>query len=100
MENQSTEDPNSIFPQPPKAEEFPIEEFEGVPDWNAAAWEKIKARDAKRAALAEYLSKLPMSSLDASHAVLNRDKQDVELRDAIAREIERRVDEADAGAIQ
>lgn len=88
----------------PKGEEFPIEEFEGVPDWNTSAWEKIKARDAealkKQLSLAKSLSGYSMSALDSTYAVLNRTKQDPELRDAIAAEIERRIDSGDKEASQ
>ena len=71
-----------------KREEFPIEEFDGVDDWSARAWERIKRKEKLEAALARY----PLSNLDATYAVLNRTGQDKELRDAIAKEIERRID--------
>jgi len=98
MENEPLEDYNS---SEQKDEEFPIEEFESGPDWNTRAWEEIQARDAKALrgqSLAAYLSELPLSSLDAMFSVLNHDKQDLELRDAIVVEIERRVDGADTNA--
>ena len=90
-------DSNSLGP---KGEELPIEEFDGVPDWNAEAWRQIQARDAealeKQRSLAKTLSEYSMSALDSMYAVLNRTNQDPELKDAIAAEIERRVDLGDS----
>ena len=92
----------------PKGEEFPIEEFEDVPDWNAKAWEQIRARDAetsrKRLSLTKILTGYSMTALESAFAVLNRkvltEGGDVELRDAIATEIERRVDAGDTELAQ
>jgi len=96
MEDLSTENLDS---PKPRGEEFPIEEFEGVPDWNARAWERIQARGAealkKRLSLAKFLAGCSMRALEGTYAVLDRqvltEGGDVELRDAIAAEIERRV---------
>ena len=89
----------------PKGEELPIEELNGIMDWNASAWERMQNRDKessqkKQEILAGHLSAIPMSVLDSSFAVLNRTNQDTELRDAIAKEIERRIDAGDSGAVQ
>ena len=92
----------------PKGEEFPIEEFEDVPDWNAKAWEQIRTRDAgtsrKRLSLTKILTGYSMTALESASAVLNRqvltEGGDVELRDAIATEIERRVDAGDTELAQ
>ena len=93
MNNLPAADSDSLRP---KGEELPIEEFEGVPDWNAEAWRLIQARDAglpeKRIPLPHTLSAYSMAALDSTFAVLNSTKQDPELRDAIAAEIERRID--------
>ena len=83
----------------PKSEELPIEELDDVPDWNAEAWKQIQARNAealeKQMSLAKSLSGYSMAALDSTYAVLNRTNQDIELRNAIAAEIERRVDSGD-----
>lgn len=89
----------------PKGEELPTEELNSITDWNASAWERIQNRDRessqkKQETLARHLSALPMNMLDSSFAVLSRTNQDTELRDAIAREIERRIDAGDSGAAQ
>lgn len=88
-----------------KGEELPIEELNGVTDWNASAWERIQNRDSeslqkKQELLAGHLSALPINVLDSSFAVLNRTNQDTELRDAIAKEIERRIDADDSNDAQ
>jgi len=78
---------------PPPAEEFPIEEFDGVPDWNAAAWAQIQVRDAKtmqNSQLSDYLAVAALNSLASMKAVLTRGLEDAALLDAIAAEIERR----------
>ena len=83
----------------PKGEELPVEEFESVPDWNAEAWRRIQARDAQaleeQMSLTKSLSGYSMAALDSAYIVLNRTKQNHELRDAIAAEIEHRVDSND-----
>ena len=78
---------------PPPADEFPIEEFDGVPDWNAAAWAQIQVRDAKNmknSQLSDYLAVAALNSLASMKAVLTREPEDAALLDAIAAEIERR----------
>ena len=96
MDNLTATDSDSLRP---KGEELPIEEFDGVPDWNAEAWRLIQARDAgipkKQIPLPHTLSAYSLAALDSTFAVLNRTKQDPELRDAIAAEIERRIDLGD-----
>lgn len=87
MSSQLTEDFGQTSPKP-KGEEFPIDEFDGVEDWNAVAWKKIQQRDS----LAAYLAQKTLQQLDATYTVLNRTRQDDKLRDAIAKEIEKRVD--------
>ncbi len=77
----------------PSAEEFPIEEFDSVPDWNATAWALIQARDAKALQpdqLAAYLAAATMESLGSMKAVLTREPEDSALLGAIGAEIERR----------
>ena len=77
----------------PSAEEFPIEEFDSVPDWNATAWAQIQARDAKAmqpGQLASYLAAATLDSLASMKAVLTREPEDGVLFDAIGAEIERR----------
>ena len=78
---------------PPPADEFPIEEFDGVPDWNAAAWAQIQVRDAKNmknSQLSDYLAVAALNSLASMKAVLTRGPEDAALLDAIGAEIERR----------
>ena len=77
----------------PPAEEFPIEEFDGVPDWNAAAWTQIQVRDAKAlppGQLHSHLAASTLKSLASMKAVLIRGPEDAALLDAIGAEIERR----------
>ena len=77
----------------PPAEEFPLEEIEGVPDWNASAWASIQARDAKAlqpSQLGSHLANLTVRSLGNIKQVLTQEPQDVALWDAITAEIERR----------
>ena len=81
---------------PPLAEELPIEEVDGIsqaPDWNAIAWARIQARDAKAlpaSQLGSHLAALTFDSLTSMQAVLTREPQDVALMDAIEAEIARR----------
>lgn len=81
---------------PPLAEELPIEEVDGisqVPDWNAIAWSRIQARDAKKmqpSQLGSHLAAIELDSLAGMQAVLTREPQDVALMNAIEAEIERR----------
>ena len=78
---------------PPPADEFPIEEFDGVPDWNAAAWAQIQVRDAKNmknSQLSDYLAVAALNSLASMKAVLTRGPEDAALLDAIGAEIEQR----------
>ena len=88
----------------PTDEELPIEELDGIVDWNASAWARIQSRDTEslrnQEAFARHLSALPMSALDSSFAVLNRTNQNIELKNAIAMEIERRIDATDSEAAQ
>lgn len=74
--------------QPPRhGEEIPLEEFDGLPDWNAQAWETIKARDAKNLPadqLPGYVAKLSGRELMALRAVLGHEPADLPLREAIA----------------
>jgi len=75
------------------AEEFPIEEFDGIPDWNAAAWAQIQARDAKAlppSQLRSHLAASTLKSLASMKAVLTRGPEDAALLDAIGAEIEQR----------
>ena len=77
----------------PPAEEFPVVEFDGVPDWNATAWALIQARDAKAVQpgqLVSYLAASTLDSLTSMKAVLTREPEDATLYDAIVAEIERR----------
>lgn len=77
---------------PLPAEEFPIEEFDGIPDWNASAWALIQARDAKvlpPSQLRSHLATFTLDSLTSMQAVLTREPYDVVLMEAIVSEIER-----------
>ena len=77
----------------PSAEELPIEEFDGVPDWNAAAWAQIQVRDAKAlppGQLRSHLAASTLKSLASMKAVLTQGPEDAALLDAIGAEIERR----------
>ena len=77
----------------PLAEELPIEEFDGVPDWNATAWARIQVRDAKAlppGQLHSHLAASTLESLTNMKAVLTREPEDAALFDAIGAEIERR----------
>ena len=75
------------------AEELPIEEIGGVPDWNASAWALIQARDAKAlppGQLRSHLAASTLKSLASMKAVLTQGPEDAALLDAIGAEIERR----------
>ena len=77
----------------PPAEELPIEEFDGVPDWNASAWALIQARNAKAlppGQLRSHLAASMLKSLASMKAVLTHGPEDAALLDAIGAEIERR----------
>ena len=80
--------------QPPRrGEELPPEELDGLPDWNAQAWEAIKARDAKILAadqLRAYVAGLSGRELVALRAVLGHEPADLPVRAAIATEQARR----------
>ena len=76
-----------------KGENFPIEEFSGVPDWNAKAWEKIKARqeeESRKQSLIEFLSEKPTSTLNAMLKVCIHEQQDPELQELIITELKER----------
>ena len=81
---------------PPLAEELHVEEVDGIspmPDWDAIAWARIQARDAKAlpaSQLGSHLAASMFHSLTSMQAVLTGEAQDVALRDAIVAEIERR----------
>ena len=78
---------------PPPAEEFPIEEFDGVPDWNASSLACIQSRDAKAlppGQLRSHLAASTLKSLASMKAVLTRGPEDAALLDAIGAEIEQR----------
>jgi len=74
--------------QPPRrGEELPPEELDGLPDWNAQAWEAIKARDAKNLPadqLFAYVAGLSGSGLTALRAALGHEPADLPVREAIA----------------
>ena len=74
--------------QPPhRGEEIPLEELDGLPDWNAQAWEAIKARDAKNLPadqLKGYVAGLSGRELVALRAVLGHEPTDLPVREAIA----------------
>ena len=80
--------------QPPRrGEELPPEELDGLPDWNAQAWEAIKARDAKILAadqLRAYVAGLSGRELVDLRAVLGHEPADLPVRAAIAAEQARR----------
>ena len=71
-------------------EEFPAEEFAGVPDWNAAAWAHILVRDAKaqaRSLRGAFLASRSLSELTAMQAVLMQEAVVADLQDEVAAEI-------------
>ena len=80
--------------QPPRrGEELPPEELDGLPDWNAQAWEAIKARDAKNLPadqLFAYVAGLSGSGLTALRTVLGHEPADLPVRAAIAAEQSKR----------
>lgn len=59
--------------QPPhRGEELPLEELDGLPDWNARAWQAIQVRDAKNVPaqqLPGYVAGLSGPELTADEAV-------------------------------
>ena len=72
---------------PRRGEKLPLEELDGLPDWNARAWESIKARDAKNLPADQmlvYVSGLSGSELMALRAVLGHEPADLPVREAIA----------------
>ena len=80
-------------PSAPTGEEFPLEELDGLPDWNAQAWHCIQARDAKALApaqLAAFVAGLTTPNLRAVAAVLGTEPADARVRTAIDAEIARR----------
>ena len=74
--------------QPPRrGEEIPLEELDGLPDWNAQAWETIKARDAKNLPadqLTSYDGRLSGREFVAVRAVLGHEPAGLPVREAIA----------------
>ena len=74
--------------QPPRrGEELPPEELGGLPDWNAQAWEAIKARDAKNLPADQFpahVAGLSGRELMALRAALGHEPADVPVREAIA----------------
>ena len=74
--------------QPPRrGEEIPLDELDGLHDWNAQAWEAIKARDAKNLPadqLPGYIAGLSRRELVALRAVLGHEPADLPVREAIA----------------
>ena len=93
MENSKDEDFSRILPSIRRGEEIPIEEIEAVPDWNALAWEKIQAKDAKALkvqSLADSLALKPNHVLRAALKVCIYEQQDKELQELIRAELKRR----------
>jgi hypothetical protein len=73
-----------------RAEEFPAEEFDGVSDWNAAAWTRILIRDAKELAPGQrgpFLALRSLSDLTAMKAVLVQEAAVTDLQDEVEAEI-------------
>ena len=60
--------------QPPRrGEELPLEELDGLPDWNAQAWQAIQVRDSKNVPaqqLPGYVAGLSRPELTALRAAL------------------------------
>ena len=86
-------DPLADDQKQPKGEEFPIEDFDGVSDWNLRAWEIIEARNKealRKKELAEYLSEKPTATLYALLKVCINEQQDVELQELIRNELNNR----------
>ena len=80
--------------QPPRrGEELPLEELDGLPDWNAQAWQAIQVRDAKNVPaqqLPGYVAGLSRPELTALRAALGHRPADVAVRAAIAAELAQR----------
>ena len=101
MENLFAEDSDSLKP---KGEEIPIEEVEKVKeDYNAIAWKRIQARDAKALkiqSLANSLALKPTYVLKSVLKVCVYEQQDEELQELIRAELKRRPDTADPDMTQ
>lgn len=84
--------------QPPRrGEELPLEELDGLPDWNARAWESIKARDARNLPadqLLAYVAALSGSGLMALRAELGYEPADLPVREAVVAELAQRAERA------
>ena len=81
-----------------RGEEIPLEELNGLPDWNARAWESNKARDAKNLPadqLLAYVAGLSGSGLMALRAVLSHESADLSVREAIAAALAKRAQSDD-----
>ena len=79
------------------AEEFPAEEFAGVPDWNASAWGHILVRDAKKLAPRQrgaFLAVRSVSDLKAMQAALMQEAVAPDWQDEVGAEIARRSGDA------
>ena len=80
--------------QPPtRGEELPPEEFDGLPDWNAQAWQAIQARDAKRVPVQQlpaHLATLSDAALAALHAAVGDGPEDAAMGKAVAAELAHR----------
>lgn len=58
------------LPPVPPGEELPLEELDGVPDWNAQAWLAIQARDAKALAPKQLVAFVAGLTLPKLHALV------------------------------
>ena len=80
--------------QPPRrGEEFPMEELDGLPDWNASAWERIKVRNIINLPITEFqhhVEELSREELGALRTVLDHGPSEQPVRDAIAAELAKR----------
>ena len=72
---------------------MPLEELDGVPDWNAQAWLAIQARDAKALApkqLVAFVAGLTFPKLHALMAELGTEPAAAMVRAALETELARR----------
>ena len=80
--------------QPPHhGEEIPMEEFDGLPDWNASAWERIKVQNIINLSVPElqhHIEGLSLEGLGALRTVLDHDPTAQRVHNAIAFELAKR----------
>lgn len=103
MENIEDEAFSRTTPVVRRGEEFPIEEIDSAPDWNALAWERIQARDLKAVKTRTLTDSLASKSTHVLKSVLNvcvAEQQDEELQELIRAELKRRPEIMGSGTHQ